>query len=95
MDPDASGTGKAWHAASHNHVRESRIRPDRGYFKRCHVNDTFPGRGPVEYQATPGEIINALISAGLEVQYVAEYAEPFWRPDGLERPRGPDDRPQA
>jgi hypothetical protein len=42
----------------------------------------------VEYQATHGEIINALISAGLAVQYVAEYAEPFWRPDGLERPAG-------
>lgn len=60
---------------------EPRIRPDRGYFERSHVNDTFPGRGAVESQATLAEIINAVICAGLEVRHVAEYAEPFWRPD--------------
>jgi SAM-dependent methyltransferase len=59
---------------------EPRIRPDRGYFERSHVNDTFPARGAVEPQATLAEIINAVIRAGLEVQHVAEYAEPFWRP---------------
>jgi SAM-dependent methyltransferase len=62
---------------------EPRIRPDRGYFERCHVNDTFPAHGAVEWQATLGEIINAVISAGLELRYVAEHAEPFWRPDGV------------
>jgi SAM-dependent methyltransferase len=61
---------------------EPRIRPERGYFERCHVNDTFPARGAVQWQATLGEIINAVISAGLELRYVAEYAEPFWRPGG-------------
>jgi hypothetical protein len=35
----------------------------------------------VEWQATLAEIINAVIWAGLEVQHVAEYADPFWRPD--------------
>jgi SAM-dependent methyltransferase len=59
------------------------IRPDRGYFERSHVNDTFPARGAVEWQATLGQIINAVICAGLEVQHVAEYAEPFWRPGNV------------
>ncbi len=58
---------------------EPRIRPDRGYFERSHVNDTFPANGAVEWQASLGEIITAVISAGLRVQHVAEYAEPFWR----------------
>lgn len=59
---------------------EPRIRPDRGYFERSHVNDTFPANGAVEWQASLGEIINAVISCGLRIQHVAEYAEPFWRP---------------
>ncbi|HET6502994.1 MAG TPA: class I SAM-dependent methyltransferase [Amycolatopsis sp.] len=63
---------------------EPRIRPDRGYFARSHVNDTFPGHGAVEWQATLGEIITAVISAGLEVRHVAEHPEPFWRPNGVE-----------
>ncbi|MEY9863811.1 SAM-dependent methyltransferase [Catenulispora sp. GAS73] len=62
---------------------EPRIRPDRGYFARSHVNDTFPARGAVESQATLADIINAVLSAGLELLHVAEYAEPFWRPDGI------------
>jgi SAM-dependent methyltransferase len=61
---------------------EPRIRPDRGYFARSHVNDTFPAHGAVEFQTTLAEVINAVLSAGLELQYVAEYAEPFWRPEG-------------
>ena len=63
---------------------EPRIRPDRGYFERSHVNDTFPARGAVEYQATLAEIINAVLFAGLELRHVAEYPEPFWRPDNVE-----------
>jgi SAM-dependent methyltransferase len=59
---------------------EARIRPDRSYFGRCHVNDTFPAGGAVEWQWTLGEIINAVISAGLHLQHVAEHAEPFWQP---------------
>lgn len=62
---------------------EPRIRSDRGYFTRSHVNDTFPGNGAVEWQASLGEIINAVISAGLRIAHIAEYAEPFWRPDGV------------
>ena len=58
----------------------ARIRPDRDYFARSHVNDTFPSRGAVEWQWTLGQIINAVISAGLEVLHVSEHAEPFWQP---------------
>ncbi len=62
----------------------ARIRPDRNYFGRWHVNDTFPARGAVEWQWTLGEIINAVISAGLDVLHVAEHPEPFWRPQNVE-----------
>ena len=58
----------------------ARIRPDRDYFARSHVNDTYPARGAVEWQWTLGQIINAVISAGLEVLHVSEHAEPFWQP---------------
>jgi SAM-dependent methyltransferase len=61
-----------------------RIRPDRGYFGRCHVNDTYPARGAVEWQWTLGEIINAVIAAGLEVLHLAEHPEPFWWPGGID-----------
>jgi SAM-dependent methyltransferase len=60
----------------------ARIRPDRSYFGRSHVNDTFPAHGAVEWQRTLAEIINAVIAAGLDVLHVAEYPEPFWRPAG-------------
>jgi hypothetical protein len=60
-----------------------RVRPERGYFERWHVNDTFPGHGAVEWQATLGETVSAVISAGLDVRHLAEYPEPFWRPAGV------------
>jgi hypothetical protein len=47
------------------------------------VNDTYPGPGGLEWQGTLGQIINAVISAGLEVLHVFEHAEPFWRPAGV------------
>jgi SAM-dependent methyltransferase len=61
---------------------EPRIRPDRSYFARSHVNDTFPAGGAVEWQWSLGQIITAVVSAGLEVMVVEEYAEPFWQPAG-------------
>ena len=61
---------------------QPRIRPDRGYFERSHVNDTFPANGAVEWQATRGHI-KAVICAGLEIRHVAEYTEPFWRPGNV------------
>ena len=42
-----------------------RIREDRSYFGRSHVNDTFPGRGAVEWQWTLAEIITAVAAAGM------------------------------
>jgi SAM-dependent methyltransferase len=63
---------------------EPRIRADRGYFERSHVNDTFPAHGAVEWQATLGEIVNEVIAAGFELRHLAEYAEPFWRPDAVD-----------
>ncbi|WP_163506117.1 class I SAM-dependent methyltransferase [Fodinicola acaciae] len=58
---------------------EPRIRPDRGYFEASHVNETFPAHGAVEWQRTLGEIVNALLAAGLQLRHLAEYPEPFWR----------------
>ncbi len=62
---------------------ETRIRPDRSYFGRFHINDTFPAGGSREWQWTLGEVINAVLAAGLQLQHVAEHAEPFWRPEGI------------
>lgn len=63
---------------------EPRIRPDRGYFEPSHVNDTFPARGAVERQATLGQIVTAVVEAGLELRHLAEYPDPFWRPDDVD-----------
>jgi hypothetical protein len=59
---------------------EPRVRPDRSYFARSHINDSFPARGAREWQWSLGEIITAVVSAGLEILTLTEYAEPFWRP---------------
>src|ERR1035438_9477157 len=60
----------------------ARIRADRDYFGRCHVNDTYPARGAVEWQWTLGQIINAVISAGLEVLHVSGSQRTSPRPHG-------------
>jgi SAM-dependent methyltransferase len=61
-----------------------RVRADRSYFGRSHVNDTFPGDGAVEWQWTLGDIVTTVIGAGMDVLHLAEYPEPFWRPaDGV------------
>lgn len=60
------------------------IRADRSYFAREHVNDTFPAGGAVEAQHTLAETIMAVVNAGLILLDLAEYPEPFWRPDGLD-----------
>ncbi len=60
-----------------------RIRGDRSYFARSHVNDSFPARGAVEWQHTLGQVVTAVIAAGLDLLSLAEYPEPFWRPGGV------------
>lgn len=60
-----------------------RIRTDRGYFDRSHINDTFPGNGAVEWQWNLGQIVSTVVSAGMEVLHLGEYAEPFWRAGGV------------
>lgn len=59
---------------------EPRVRPDRSYFAKSHVNDTFPGNGAQEWQWTLGQIVTAITNAGLRLQVLEEYPEPFWRP---------------
>ncbi|GGS33971.1 class I SAM-dependent methyltransferase [Actinokineospora fastidiosa] len=59
---------------------EPRIRPDRGYFARSHVNDTFPANGAVEWQATLSDVITAVLAANLDLLHLAEHPDPFWRP---------------
>jgi SAM-dependent methyltransferase len=59
---------------------EPRIRPDRSYFAESHINDTFPANGAQEWQWNLGHIVTAIGAAGLQVETLEEYAEPFWRP---------------
>jgi SAM-dependent methyltransferase len=60
-----------------------RIRDGRSYFGPSHVNDSFPGNGAVEWQWTLGQIVTAVIGAGLEVRHPGEHPEPFWRMGGV------------
>lgn len=63
---------------------EARARPDRSYFARSHVNDTFPAHGAVEHQHRLSEVVMAVVGAGLTLSHLAEHPEPFWQPDGTE-----------
>jgi SAM-dependent methyltransferase len=60
-----------------------RIRPDRSYFGRSLVNDTFPANGAVEWQWTLGQIVTTVAAAGLEIVHLGEYPDPFWRAGGV------------
>jgi len=62
---------------------EPRIRADRSYFGRSHVNDTFPANGAIEWQWNLGQIVTTVVAAGLEVLHLGEYPEPFWRAGGV------------
>ncbi|MEV8375312.1 class I SAM-dependent methyltransferase [Kribbella sp. NPDC056861] len=63
---------------------EPRIRADRSYFAESHVNDSFPADGAREWQWTLGQIVTAVVRAGLAIEVLAEYAEPFWRHGGVQ-----------
>ncbi len=63
---------------------EPRIRPDRSYFGHTHVNDSFPAGGAIEWQRTLGQIVTAVVDAGLEIRHLSEYPEPFWRMGDLD-----------
>ncbi len=63
---------------------EIRVRTDRGYFDRSHVNDSFPAGGAVEQQRTLAETVMAVTAAGFELLHLAEHPEPFWRPGGVD-----------
>jgi SAM-dependent methyltransferase len=58
---------------------EPRIRADRSYFARAHVNDSFPAGGATQWQWTLGDIVTAVVDAGLHVVHLGERPEPFWR----------------
>ncbi|WP_285683676.1 class I SAM-dependent methyltransferase [Actinoplanes sp. NBRC 103695] len=60
-------------------VDQPRIRPDRSYFARSYVNDSFPANGAVEFQWTLGQLVTAVVNAGLEVRHLSEHPEPFWK----------------
>jgi SAM-dependent methyltransferase len=60
------------------------IRSDRSYFAESHINDTFPANGAQEWQWTLGQIVTAVVAAGLEIRVLEEYPEPFWKPVGQE-----------
>ena len=62
---------------------QPRIRADRSYFGRSHVNDTFPANGAVEWQWTLGQIVTTIVAAGMEILHLGEYPEPFWRAGGV------------
>jgi len=55
--------------------------PRPRYFGRSFVCDdySFPANGAVMWQWTLGQTVTAVVSAGLEVRHLEEYAEPFWR----------------
>jgi SAM-dependent methyltransferase len=62
---------------------QPRIREDRDYFGRGFVNDSFPARGAVQIQWTLGQLVTAVVSAGLRIEQLSEYPRPFWHPDGV------------
>ncbi|MBB5837615.1 methyltransferase domain-containing protein [Kribbella italica] len=64
--------------------QEVGVRPDRSYFADSHINETFPANGAQEWQWTLGQIVTALVAAGLEIRVLEEYPEPFWKPVGQE-----------
>lgn len=63
---------------------KAELRPDRGYFERSHVNDSFPAGGAVEHQRTLAEVVMAFLGAGFELLHLEEHPDPFWKPAGTD-----------
>lgn len=61
-----------------------RVRDDRGYFERTHVNDSFPAGGALEHQCTFAQTIMAITRAGFEILHLDEHPDPFWQPSGVQ-----------
>lgn len=59
---------------------ETRLRTDRTSFPSTFTNDTFPALGAVEHQHTLGEVVTAVVRAGLVLVELYEHPDPFWRP---------------
>ena len=82
MDPDVELNRTAWEAASEKHVREYQellqLAREQSSLIECELDLLRP------LLRSLGEIINVVISAGLDVLHVAEHPEPFWRPQNVE-----------
>lgn len=65
-------------------AHDARVRRDRGYFARSHVNDSFPALGATEHQRTLAELVMTITGAGFELLHLAEHPEPFWTPQDEE-----------
>lgn len=63
---------------------EARIRPDRAYFEPTYECDSYPANGAVENQWNLGQIVNAVVGAGLPIRHLGEHPEPFWKMDEIE-----------
>ncbi|HEX9890198.1 MAG TPA: methyltransferase domain-containing protein [Nitriliruptorales bacterium] len=71
------------------------VRSDGSYFGGTRVNDSFPASAierfssdpsvqALEWQWTMADVVNTILSHGLELLHLGEYPEPFWRPDGVD-----------
>lgn len=63
---------------------EVRIREDRAYFAPTYPCDSYPANGAIENQWNLGQIVNALVNAGLPIRHLGEHPEPFWKMHEME-----------
>ncbi|GAA1042791.1 hypothetical protein GCM10009557_69620 [Virgisporangium ochraceum] len=51
---------------------------------RSYPCDSYPANGAVEYQWNLGQIVNAVVAAGLPIRHLGEHPEPFWKMGEME-----------